>query len=161
MRLDPRSLFAPLLAVAVLVLVMVLTTHALHRSGAWGGRPAPRAAVRTESSYARLDREIGRISRQGIADNLRDPFVYGGAPASAARPTKRRPPNPVPPPVPVLTAIVWDNDPRALIHWGDRDFTVRSGETFAEFRVVGITRDQVVLDHHGESVTLRRPIKGE
>jgi hypothetical protein len=162
-KLSARALIAPLLAALAMAVVITQTVAALRDSGAWEARPARRVGAPVESPYARLDREIGRISQTPVADNLRNPFAWGtSATARVAGPVRRRVVKPVPPPVPVLTAIVWDNDPRALIHWGDRDFTVRRGDLFAEFRVTSITRDLVVLDHSGESLTLRRPInKGE
>jgi len=61
----------------------------------------------------------------------------------------------------VLTTIVFDADPRATVRWDGRDYSVRAGALFADFRVVSITRDQVVLDHAGESVVLKLPRKGD
>jgi hypothetical protein len=162
MKIDVRVLLAPLLATLALAVVISQTVGALRDSGAWEPKPARRIGAPVEGPYARLDREIGGISKQPPADNLRNPFAF--VTTSVARstgPVKPRIVKPVPPPMPVLTAIVWDNDPRALIHWGDRDFTVRSGDLFADFRVNSITRDQVVLDRNGEALTLRRPTKGE
>lgn len=162
MKIDFRGLLAPLLALVALVMVISVTVASLRDSGAWAKRPARRTTAPPESPYARLDRELGRISQSGPADNLRDPFAYGGVSvAQVAHSVRPKPVKPVPPPEPVLTAIIWDNDPRALVHWGDRDFTVRSGDQFAEFRVISIARDQVVLDHRGVPKTLRRPIKGD
>jgi len=162
MKIDVRGLVAPLLAALALAVVISQTVVALRDSGAWEAKPAKRIGAPIEGPYARLDREIGRISKAPVADNLRNPFAYGAASAPrVSGPVKPKVVKPAPPPVPVLTAIVWDNDPRALIHWGDRDFTVRGGDLFAEFRVSSITRDQVVLDRNGETLTLKRPIKGE
>ena len=162
MKNDARGLVAPLLAAVAMAVVISQTVVALRDSGAWEAKPARRSGAVAESPYTRMDREIGRISRAPVADNLRNPFAYGTAAAKReSGPVRPRPVIPAPPPVPVLTAILWDNDPRALIHWGERDYTVRSGDLFAEFRVTGISRDQVVLDRNGESLKLRRPTKGE
>ena len=160
MKIEPRSLVAPALALIVVVMVITQTMGALRRSGAWEPRKPHHAAPRRDDPYARLDREIAQALAAAPADNLRYPFVWGGAPAAAVHPAKIRPAKPVPPPRPVLTAILWDNDPRALIHWNDRDYTVRSGDRFAEFHVTSFTREQIVLDRNGESLVLKRPIKG-
>jgi hypothetical protein len=61
----------------------------------------------------------------------------------------------------VLTSIVWDNDPRATVRWEGRDYSVRENSLFADFRVTGIRRDQVVLERGGERLVLRLPQKGE
>lgn len=162
MKNDARGLVAPLLAAVAMAVVISQTVAALRDSGAWAAKPVRRASANVESPYARLDREIGQISKSPVTDNLRNPFAYGTTTATReSGPVKPKPAKPAPPHVPVLTAILWDNDPRALIHWGDRDYTVRSGDLFAEFHVTGITRDQVVLDRNGESLRLRRPTKGD
>jgi hypothetical protein len=72
-----------------------------------------------------------------------------------------RPSRPTPPPQPVLTAILYDNDPRALIHWQDRDWTVRQGGLFDDFQVVAITREQVTLRHGETTLVLQRRQPGE
>jgi hypothetical protein len=75
----------------------------------------------------------------------------------------RRPVVQVPAPVarPVLTAIVWDADPRALVRWQGREWTVRAGALFDEFQVVSITRDQVTLSRGTESIVLQRKPQGD
>ncbi|MEK7330743.1 MAG: hypothetical protein AAB113_08060, partial [Candidatus Eisenbacteria bacterium] len=92
--------------------------------------------------------------------SLRDPFAYGRAPVAASR-ARARPYVPPPPPRPVLTAILADNDPRALIHYDGRDYRVKTGDSFADFKVISITADQVVLDRGGQRLILHRPTKGE
>jgi hypothetical protein len=62
---------------------------------------------------------------------------------------------------PLLTAIVADADPRAVIRYEDRYYTVKSGDLFARFRVISISADQVVLDGGGERIALKRPTKGD
>jgi len=92
---------------------------------------------------------------------LRDPFAYG----RPAAPEHRAPDRPH-----VSAAAAQarpDRDPRrqrprALIRHQDRNFTVKSGDLFADFRVVSITADQVVLERtNGERVVLKRPTKGD
>jgi hypothetical protein len=61
----------------------------------------------------------------------------------------------------VLTAIVFDADPRALVRWQGREYTVRPGGIFAEFEVESITRDQVVLKRGPENIVLRRKPQGD
>ena len=64
--------------------------------------------------------------------------------------------------LPVLTAILQaEDDPRALLHYADRDYTVKTGDQFADFKVISITADQVVLDRGGQRLILHRPTKGE
>jgi len=93
---------------------------------------------------------------------VRDPFT--ARPTVAAR-SLVRPVKVVakaaPPEVPILTAIVWDNDPRALVHWKDRDWTVREGGLFDEFLVVSITRDQVSLRRGDATLVLQRRNLGD
>ena len=79
------------------------------------------------------------------------------APSRPVKPIER----PAPPAVPVLTAIVWDNDPRALVHWKDREWTVREGGLFDEFQVVSITRDQVSLRRGDATLVLQRRNLGD
>ena len=62
---------------------------------------------------------------------------------------------------PLLTAIVWDNDPRALVRWKEREWTIRDGGLFDEFEVRGITRDQVTLVRGDETLVLKRHNPGE
>ena len=62
---------------------------------------------------------------------------------------------------PVLTAIIFDNDPRATIRYDGRDYPVRVNSLFADFRVVRIAADEVVLDRAGETLVLKLPSKGD
>jgi hypothetical protein len=61
----------------------------------------------------------------------------------------------------VLTAIVWDADPRAVVRWNGRDYTVHSGALFDQFQVVGITQTQITLSRGGETFTLQRKPQGD
>ena len=160
MNLDARALFAPLLALAILGVVITQTSSALKKSGIWEAR-VPAAAVRSDDPYVRLDRVLGAADPGVPAGGLRDPLAFGAAPT----PEHGRPVvhvvKPPPPPRPQLTAIIWDNDPRAQIRYNDHEYSVRENTSFAEFRVVSITRDHVVLNRGGETLILRLSGKGE
>lgn len=153
MKLSARALFEPLVGLLVLALVLNVTLAALRTSGAWRARTAPRPA--RVSPYAALDQVLG-ARRPETSAAVRNPFSFGGPTATAAvTPRPHRPIPPPPPPLPILTSIVWDADPRATIRFNGRDYSVRPSGLFDDFRVVSITRDQVVLDRAGESLVLR------
>ncbi len=161
MKLDARSLIGPLVAALVLILTVQQTRSALLRAGHWG--PSRRTSgVHADDPYARLDQAIAAAGAALPGGPIRDPFAFGSAPVAAtphvARPKMVKPPRI---PDPVLTAIIWDSDPRALIRFNGRDYTVRSGGQFAEYRVTNISRDRVVLDKAGLPLVLNRPLKGE
>jgi hypothetical protein len=160
-RLDARTLFAPLLALLVLIVVLGQTLGALRASGAWA-RAAQETRIRLEDPYARLDGLLAGPAPAFDRAAVRDPFAVPAPPvATVTRAVPRRPTPPPPPPRPVLTSIVWDNDPRATVRWEGRDYSVRENSLFADFRVTGIRRDQVVLERGGERLVLRLPQKGE
>jgi hypothetical protein len=77
-------------------------------------------------------------------------------PAAAVEP----PPAPVPE-EPTLTAIIWDQDPRATVRWDGRDFSVRENSLFADFTVKSIRPTEVVLERGGQQVVLRLAKKGD
>jgi len=161
-KIDGKALIAPLLAAAVLGLVIVQTMHAMERAGAWASRRPRATVVRAEDPYVSLDHAIAAANGPAGTGLVRDPFAFGGGAPVAVTPLRpKRVVVPGPPPRPVLTAIVWDNDPRALVRWNDRDYTVRTNDLFDQFRVLSISREQVVLDRRGESMILRRPHQGE
>src|SRR5262249_5216381 len=94
---------------------------------------------------------------------IRDPFRFGPTPTAppvhhVATATVSAPPRSA---QPVLTSIVFDNDPQATIRYQDHDYSVRVNSLFAEFRVIGIARDHVTLDRAGETVALKLRPKGE
>jgi hypothetical protein len=159
MNLDVRAFVAPAIAVALFVLIGVQTSDALKRSGAWSARGhAPKA---TADPYAGLDAQLARRD-PGIAPiGVRDPFAYGSAPVPVRTTVAPRPYVPPPPARPVLTAIVWDATPTALIRFEDRNFSVKAGDLFAAYRVVSIAQDEVVLDSGGQRLVLKRPLKGD
>jgi hypothetical protein len=159
--LNPKQTVGPFLAVLILALVGAQTSDALRHSGVWG-TPKPKRIVPTADPYAHLEAQLAIVDPSVAAEALRDPFSYGAPP----RPVHIvggvvRPAPPPPPPKPVLTAIVMDEDPRALLQYQDHNYSVKTGDLFAEFRVVSISRDEVVLDGRGQQLVLRRPSKGE
>ena len=162
MKLDAKILVPPLVAALVLVLTLQLTMSALKISGAWKGKPRG-AQPRPPDPYGRLDVLLSRSTIDPPPDGLRDPFAYGGPrpTVATARPVAPRILVPPPPPRPVLTSIIWDNDPRATIRYNERDFSVRVNSLFADFRVKTITSTQVVLERGGEPLVLTLRSKGD
>jgi hypothetical protein len=159
MKIDVEALVAPLIALLLLVLIVQQTLGALRSAGAWG---TPRnARLHQDDPYARLDRALA--ARDTLNPNLRDPFTFGRAPQTEVAVRRAPPPHVVEPgpPPPVLTSIIFDNDPRATIRYNDRDYPVRVNSLFADFRVVSIARDEVVIDRSGQTVVLRLHSKGD
>lgn len=162
MKFDPRDLLAPFAATVLMALTLQQTLEALHRSGVWRRGDAV-ARANTPNPYDRLEFELTQRVKPAPAAQIRDPFAFapvrpaGGGGAPRPRPRLAPPP---PPPTPVLTAIVFDNDPRALIRFDGQNYTVRENSLFNEYRVVRITRNEVVLDKGGESLVLSRPVGG-
>ena len=166
MKIDPRSLIAPIFGVLVLVLVVQNTAVALKASGTW--QPEAKKRVRPESPYTRLDLILSRIGTSPLPEVIRDPFGYGGATprpsVSTSAPRRIVEPKvivPVEPPRPSLTAIIWDDDPRATVRWDGRDFSVRANSLFADFTVKSIRPTEVVLERGGQQMVLRLIKKGE
>jgi hypothetical protein len=135
------------------------TMSALRSSGTWSRWKAPTAVP--VDPYSRIDRILARGDTTRPSGPLRDPFEYGRASASVAVSRPRSERVVVPVRRPSLTAIIWDNDPRASIRWNDRDYSVRVNTLFDEYRVKSISRDQLVLEREGESIVLRLSKKGE
>jgi len=165
MKIDPRSLVAPLFGVLVLVLMVQNTASALKASGTW--QPQSKQRVRVENPYARLDMILSRAESTALPEALRDPFGYGTvAPRTPGPVAPRREPAPKPvvpvePPQPSLTAIIWDDDPRATVRWDGRDFSVRANSVFADFTVKSIRPTEVVLERSGQQMVLRLIKKGD
>ncbi len=149
-------------AVGLFAFVVVQTLQALQDSGVWRFAPQ-KAVVPTADPLASLDGLVARSQSATFDGASRDPFGYGAVASrpDPAGPVVHRPVVPPPPAVPVLTAIVFDNDPRALVRWDGREFTVHEGALFAEFEVLSISRDQVVLKRGPENIVLRRKPQGE
>jgi hypothetical protein len=162
MKRDADRFLAPLIAVALFAFVVVQTLHALHDSGVWrfGVR---KAYVPPADPLAELDGLIASAQRPTFAGAARDPFGYGAVTTvpDPLKPLVHKPVVPPPPEVPVLTAIVFDADPRAQLRWKGHEYTVHEGGLFAEFVVGSITRDQVVLKRRDETIILQRKPQGE
>ena len=160
MKLDASKVGTPAAAVLILLLIVTQMQEALRLSGAWQKARAEAAA--TPSPFALLEQRLAMPPPPSAVirrDPLRAPEATTIARTGPVRPVK--PTQPAPPPAPVLTSIIFDADPRATVRWDSRDYSVRPGGLFADFRVTSITRDQVVLDHGGQSVVLRLPTRGE
>ena len=162
MNRDIGRFIAPFFALALMALVVFQTLQALQEAGVWrfGAREV---FVPPADPLAPLDGLVARVQESTFSSASRDPFGYG---QSAIRPggdrlVVRRPVVPRPPPLPVLTAIVYDADPRAIVRWDGREYTVRPEGIFAEFVVESITRDQVVLQRGPEKIVLRRKPLGD
>ena len=162
MKIKPSAFFPPVIAAVFLVLTLQYTRGALKASGAW--RAVPRTPqVASEDPYSRIDRILARPKFEINAVPTRNPFAYGAVPSPAVvvRGSSTRP---KPPPTlarPQLTAILWDADPRAMIRYDGRDYTVRENSLFAEFRVAKITKTNVTLERNGSPIVLSLRPRGE
>jgi hypothetical protein len=160
-----RGIVPGIVAAAVMALVLYQTSDALRSQLLSHSGHAPRARSAALDPYARLDGLIAAGSRDVLPSTMRDPFGYGTlASASGEHPhrvVKGPTPVAVEKPMPVLTAVVSDADPQAVIRFEGKNYTVRAGSLFADFRVVSVTADQVVLDRNGEEIVLHRASKGE
>ncbi len=161
MKRDASGLIAPLLATVLLAVMLVQTRSALLASGTWRhGLQQPRPPL--VDPYAPLDRLIADVGGTPAPQVARDPFsITVAATTTTTTHVVTRVVPPPPPPKPLLTSIVWDNDPRATVRWNGRDFSVRENALFADFRVVSINREQVLLERGGERIVLTLPKKGE
>lgn len=166
MKRDPMDLVPALVALVVLVVVAAQTLAALRVTGAYGtGAHGSRLAV--APAFRTLEAQLSTPRPAAPAAPSRDPFMFGRAavenPSSPPTPTpaRVRPAAPTAPSEPVLTAILFDNDPRALLRWKDRDWTVRQGGLFDEFQVVAITRTQVTLRRGEATLVLQRRDPGD
>lgn len=162
MSRGPESWLPPLVALSVLVAAGLQTVGALHVTGAYGWQ-AEAVPVAVPPVYESVDRALDRHDPRLSLDAVRDPFT-ARAPALALvlRPMRASAPDTLPAPaLPILTAIVWDNDPRALVHWKDREWTIREGGLFDEFEVMSITRDQVSLRRGDATLVLQRRKPGD
>jgi hypothetical protein len=165
MRLSTRNVLVPLVALVVLGLTLQQTLAALRASGSWRPRASgPR--VRTEDPYTRVDDLFAENRPELSPEQIRNPFAFGSARSApvaggAAKPATPRPVTPPEPPKPMLTSIIWDNDPRATVRYDGRDYSVRANSLFAEFKVKSITPNEVVLDRNGETIVLGLRPKGD
>jgi len=168
MKRSPMEVLPSLIALAVLLVLGAQTFRALRVTGAFGfGSRGSRAVV--APAFRTLESQLAAPRVTAPTAALRDPFMFGPAtdddsrkaPTAAVPPARVRATAPAAPPQPVLTAILYDNDPRALIRWQDRDWTVRQGGLFDEFQVVAITRTQVTLRRGNETLVLQRRNPGD
>jgi len=158
----PQAWLPALVALAVLIVAGMQTVNALRVTGAFGWQTET-VPVAVPPAYESVNRALDRRDPRLALATVRDPFT-ARAPVVTRTPVRpaKLPERPAPPPeVPVLTAIVWDNDPRALVHWKDREWTVREGGLFDEFLVVSITRDQVSLRRGDATLVLQRRNLGD
>lgn len=167
MKIDARALFVPLVAAAVLALMIQQTAGALKDSGSWKP-PAHVRIARPEDPYTRIDNVLGTKATPLPAEGLRNPFVFGSGRSAATgtgpvKPTKTPVAlTPAAPLRPTLTSIISsDSDPRATVRYDGRDFSVRVNSLFADFSVRSITASEVVLDRGGETIVLSLRSKGE
>lgn len=166
MKRSPLDLLPSLIALVVLLVLGVQTLRALRVTGAFGFGPRSSQAV-VAPAFRTLEAQLAVHPEAAPTAGLRDPFMFGSTTdddsrkAPAPSPARVRATPPAAPPQPVLTAILYDNDPRALIRWQDRDWTVRQGGLFDEFQVVAITRTQVTLQRGIETLVLQRRNPGD
>jgi hypothetical protein len=155
---------SPLVALAVLGLVVTQTLSALGVTGAFGWQVAP-VRVAVPLAYRSVEQALARRDAGASPADVRDPFEFARTtPVASVASTSRVPSRPVAPvaePAPLLTAIVWDEDPRALVRWKQREWTIRAGGLFDEFQVVSISRDQVRLQRGDATLVLTRRNHGE
>jgi hypothetical protein len=153
----------PALALGVLAFVGLTTLASVRRFDVWRVRARDVDSRLQADPYADLERSLGDSPRPEVA-SLRNPFALASAtppPGQRSRP-RMKPAGPVEPAPPLLTAIVWSpDDPRAVIQWNGRSYSLRAGQAFESFRVVRIARDRVVLDQDGRTVALELRKKGE
>ncbi len=161
MNRDPARWITGIVAFTVLAAIVAQTLAALGVTGAFGWRVAP-VMVPVPLAYRTVDLALDRRDAVQPLAGVRDPFEFWHAsPEPTQTRTRPRLVTVAAPAAPVLTAIVWDNDPRALIRWKDREWTIREGGLFDVFQVVSITRDQVLLTRGDETLVLRRGNPGE
>ena len=153
---------SPLVALAVLGLAVTQTLDGLGATGAFGLRVVT-MRVEVPLPYQEVDRALERRDRAAAVGKVPNPFSFSrGDPVPSIAPVRPEPGAvATPPPVPVLTAIVWDNDPRALVRWNGREWTIREGGLFDEFQVMRISREQVTLRRGEATLVLHRRNLGE
>jgi len=159
-KLDPRVASGPLVALVALLLISLQTADAIRRTSA--PKQDPIAKRPTDDPLLDLERRLATLDPTRTLAIRRDPFSFVADPPPLKALTKARPPAPPPPaPTPVLTAIIWDNDPRASIRWNGRDYVVKANSQVSDYQVILIGRDQVLLAHGDESLVLRMHRKGD
>ena len=155
-----RTIIPALLALVLLVIVGSQTSSALRDSGTWRSRPRP--ARSSHNPYASLERSLARSDTMPALAGLRDPFSYGRANPGPRVVVRRAPVATPPPQQPIVTAIVTDADAaHAIVRYEGTSYSVKSGDLFAQYRVVSITADAVVVDDGRQQLVLKRPTKGD
>ena len=156
-----QTMLRVIVAVALLA-VLTVTLAALRESDRWR-RPGRDVARQANDPYDGLS----RLLAQGPAvpaSAVRDPFraVNVRTTTAPVRPTPAAPPPPVRE-LPVVTAIVVSDDgnPQAVIRYEGRSITVGAGGLFADYKVVSVTADAVVLERAGQQLVLKQPKKGD
>jgi hypothetical protein len=160
MNRDFGTWAARIVTLAVLAAAGAQTLSALGVTGAFDSRTAT-VMVPVPPAYQAVDRALDRREPRAPVAGVRDPFEFHLPHRTPAAPGGVRRRAAVVESAPLLTAIVWDNDPRALVRWKDREWTVRDGGLFDEFQVVSITRDQVTLLRGASTIVLHRKTPGE
>jgi hypothetical protein len=156
---NARTVIPPLLALALLLIVGSQTSSALRQTGTW--RSAPRPAHAEANPYASLERALAKSDTVPVLAALRDPFSYGRGPAPPRVVAQHRI-SPTPPSQPVVTAIVTDADAaHAIVVYAGTSYSVKSGDLFAQYRVVSITSEAVVVDDGRQQLVLKRPTRGD
>jgi hypothetical protein len=153
------SLFPALVALGLLLIIGTQTSSSLRQSGTW--RSSSRPTRHTRDPYGSLDKALGTPDTLPPFANLRDPFSYGRSTAPP-RVAVRRTVTPTLPPQPIVTAIVTDAEAaHAVVRYEGTSYSVKSGDLFAQYRVVSITADAVVVDDGRQQLVLKRPSKGD
>ncbi|TMQ69071.1 MAG: hypothetical protein E6K80_12920 [Candidatus Eisenbacteria bacterium] len=157
--MSPRAILPALLALALLLIVGSQTSSALRQSGTW--RSAPRATRQLDDPYLSLDRALANADTTPSLAGLRDPFSYARPPVTRGV-VVRRVVTPQAPPRPVVTAIVTDAEAaHAIVLFQGTSYSVKSGDLFAQYRVVSISPDAVVIDDGRQHMVLKPPTKGD
>lgn len=161
MKLDPKTAFGPLAALVALFIVSLGTLDALRRAGP--AASSSLAAQAADDAAVDFERRLAAPDSRRALNSLRDPFHFVAERAAVvARQPAARGEAPAPAvPAPVLTAIIWDNDPRAAIRWNGRDYVVKLNSQIDNYQVRLIDRDQVLLSSSLDSLVLRLHRKGE
>ena len=149
-----------LVALGVLALVVAATIEGLRVTGAFGWDVAP-VHVEVPLAYRSMEAALERRDRTRPGRRVGDPFSYTRGVVRVAALLPPTEPAAVVAETPLLTAIVWDDDPRALVRWNGREWTIREGGLFDEFQVVRISREQVTLRRGEATLVLHRRNPGE
>ena len=161
MKLDPKVASGPIAALVALLLLSLETGDALRQGGAAKANPVTSAQL--DDPVADFERRLAARDPHPAPADLRDPFRFSSGQVAARAPARARPvaDPPVTIPAPVLTAIIWDEDPRASIRWNGRDYMVKANSQISDYQVILIGRDRILVAHGGESMVLRLHRTGE